>query len=388
MMGYIALLTCINSRNLPVIWLALSALFFSPCQIMANIPGGGTGTGANITLTDSGSHRDHRQWHHFPSWSPRPDRLHPYDQLHLQQHRQFADVERRIVRGNNGGGLILDRQPGLFRHDVLHLNPLCRTPPATTSRSPCSATPPRTALHGGALFQHAARFHGLLHHCHLEPSQPGMWTWASFCGRTFIPAPHVQLDERGCQPQPRDAGRPWRHDRRRAGRAEGKVTLWTSGLYAGQYEDKPDLKYSADLDSPLPAWGWSSVGTGGKNIGIWNITASPEYYPGGPLERSLMEHIGTTILNVFTGGYYGFSTDNNITSGETWSKSLRSVFLLLQQRHERAHRQQRLRRRYCTTMLSRRVPPSRTAWPYSWFNNTNYTPASQSRHRHRPDRHQ
>ena len=43
-----------------------------------------------------------------------------------------------------------------------------------------------------------------------------------------------------------------------------EVSLWTNGIYAGQYEDK--YKYTADFGEKR-VWGWSSVGTGGKNIG-------------------------------------------------------------------------------------------------------------------------
>ena len=148
--------------------------------------------------------------------------------------------------------------------------------------------------------------------------------------------------------------------------------LWTNGIYAGQYEDK--YKYSADLDN-LPAWGWSSVGTGGYNVGIWNVSASHEYYPGGPMLRQLMEHIGTTILNVFTGNYYGLATDSGLNPGETWSH-VYGPYLY-----------------YCNcvtnTLTGTNAPAQalyhdalaqgaaeQTAWPYSWFNNTNYPPAS------------
>ena len=107
--------------------------------------------------------------------------------------------------------------------------------------------------------------------------------------------------------------------------APKETYLWTNGVYAGQYEDK--YKYSADLTS-LDAWGWSSVGAGGANVGLWNVSASPEYYPGGPMERSLMEHIGTTILNVFTGGYYGLAADNTMVEDEIWSKTYGPYFIV------------------------------------------------------------
>ena len=54
-----------------------------------------------------------------------------------------------------------------------------------------------------------------------------------------------------------------------------EVSLWTNGIYAGQYEDK--YKYSADFGEQR-AWGWSSVGAGGRNIGLWNISASVEVF--------------------------------------------------------------------------------------------------------------
>ena len=70
--------------------------------------------------------------------------------------------------------------------------------------------------------------------------------------------------------------------------------LWTNGIYQGRYEDK--YKYSANFGVQR-VWGWASVGTGGANVGLWNVTASSEYYEDGPMKRDLMSHIGTTILN-------------------------------------------------------------------------------------------
>ena len=119
--------------------------------------------------------------------------------------------------------------------------------------------------------------------------------------------------------------------------APKECTLWTSGLYSGQYEDK--YKFSADLGVQR-VWGWSSVGTGGKNVGIWNISASAEYYNGGPMKRELMEHIGTTILNMHNGGHYSMGTDGNFASGEVWTKVYGPYFIYLQQHHQHDHRHQ------------------------------------------------
>ena len=152
-----------------------------------------------------------------------------------------------------------------------------------------------------------------------------------------------------------------------------EVSLWTNGIYAGQYEDK--YKYSADYGDQH-VWGWGSVGTGGLNVGIWNVLASTEYYNGGPMKRELMEHIGTTILNMDNGGHYGFgSQDAGWADGEVWTKVYGPFFI------------------YCNNVTNTltntnaaaqalygdavaQAAAEQTAWPYSWFSNTNYALAA------------
>jgi autotransporter-associated beta strand protein len=102
--------------------------------------------------------------------------------------------------------------------------------------------------------------------------------------------------------------------------------LWTSGIYQGLYDDK--YKYSADFSDqqyngtggPHRVWGWSSVGTGGSNVGMWDVNASQEYYNCGPMKRELMCHIGTTILNMFDGDHYAEGLDSTFANGEVWNK--------------------------------------------------------------------
>jgi len=147
--------------------------------------------------------------------------------------------------------------------------------------------------------------------------------------------------------------------------------LWTSGLYQGRYEDK--YKYSAAFGDQR-AWGWSSVtanGATGKNVGLWNVLASAEFYNGGPLKPELMCHMGTTILNMINGGHYGMGGDNDFVLGESWSKVCGPYFI------------------YCNNVSSSITNPVQasqalyndavaqaaaeaTAWPYSWFSNPYY----------------
>ena len=41
-----------------------------------------------------------------------------------------------------------------------------------------------------------------------------------------------------------------------------------------------------------------------------------------------MEHIGTTILNVFTGDYYGLATDNGIQTAKFGPKFTVPIFII------------------------------------------------------------
>lgn len=154
--------------------------------------------------------------------------------------------------------------------------------------------------------------------------------------------------------------------------APKEVSLWTNGIYSGRYEDK--YKYSADLGRQR-AWGWSSVGGGGSNVGLWNITASPEYYNGGPMKRELMEHIGTTILNMLNGSHYGGGTDGSFAAGEVWTKVYGPYLIYCNNIAKTVTDTNQAAQALYSDALAQAAAEA-TAWPYAWFTNANYTPAS------------
>ena len=154
--------------------------------------------------------------------------------------------------------------------------------------------------------------------------------------------------------------------------APGEVSLWTNGIYAGQYEDK--YKYSADFGDQR-VWGWSSVGTGGKNVGLWNVSASAEYYNGGPLKRELMSHLGTTILNMVNGGHYGGGSDGSFAAGEVWTKVCGPYFIYCNNVTNTLTGTNAPAQALYTDALAQAAAEA-TAWPYNWFTNANYAPAS------------
>ena len=152
-----------------------------------------------------------------------------------------------------------------------------------------------------------------------------------------------------------------------------EVSLWTNGIYAGQYEDK--YKYGADFGRQR-AWGWSSVGTGGKNVGLWNVCGSVEYYNGGPMKRELMEHIGTTILNMINGGHYGSAgQDGTWAAGEVWSKVYGPYLIYCNNITNAITATNQAAQALYNDALAQ-AAAEQAAWPYSWFANTNYAAAT------------
>ncbi len=152
-------------------------------------------------------------------------------------------------------------------------------------------------------------------------------------------------------------------------------SLVTSGPLQGTYEDK--YKWSADFGVER-VWGWSSVsdaafGVSGQNLGIWHIVASSEFYNGGPLKPELND---APLVNMINGGHYYFGNDSGFAAGESWTRVSGPYFIYVNN---------------VTNTLTDPVQTSQalysdakaqataeaTAWPYGWMNNANYAPASQ-----------
>jgi len=151
-----------------------------------------------------------------------------------------------------------------------------------------------------------------------------------------------------------------------------ECSMWTNGIYAGRYEDK--YKYTADY-GVLRAWGWSSVGTGGKNIGLWDVPASFEYMASGPMRRELTSHMGTTILNTPHGAHYGFCSDSTYSAGEVWAKVCGPHFIYCNAITNTITATNAAAQALYADALAQ-ADAETGAWPYYWFTNANYTPAS------------
>jgi autotransporter-associated beta strand protein len=157
--------------------------------------------------------------------------------------------------------------------------------------------------------------------------------------------------------------------------APQEVSLWTSGIYQGMYEDK--YKYTCDFGE-IRAWGWSSVGAGGKNVGLWNVSASVEYYNGGPMKRELFEHIGTTILNMTHGSHFGGGTDSTWAANEPWTHVYGPYFIYCNNISNTITATNTAAQTLYADALAQGVA-EQTAWPYGWFTNVSAYAQASSR---------
>ncbi|MCX6182136.1 MAG: polysaccharide lyase family protein [Bacteroidetes bacterium] len=150
-----------------------------------------------------------------------------------------------------------------------------------------------------------------------------------------------------------------------------EVTLMTTGIYKGKYYCKYSL--SADLgDSDV--YGWTSES---KHVGIWMTLPSHEYYNGGPMKRELIGHEKNTLLNMFNGTHYAQGSDTKMDTGVFVQKTY-GPFLI-----------------YANSYSGSAVDPvakvaaalwkdakaqaaaEQSAWPYKWFKHAEYKNAAQ-----------
>ena len=147
-----------------------------------------------------------------------------------------------------------------------------------------------------------------------------------------------------------------------------EVTLITTGPLAGQFECKYD--FSGDLGS-LHFMGWCTTNRA-TNFGFWMVHPSREYFTSGPKHPEIIGQI-FMINSTFSSVHFGFGTDLNFTNGETWSHVIGPLFFYFNQvAPGTANPQIPL---YADVYAQSAAEAG--AWPYTWFtDDTNYAQAS------------
>ena len=152
-------------------------------------------------------------------------------------------------------------------------------------------------------------------------------------------------------------------------------SLCTSGPLQGTYDDK--YKWSAEFSSER-VWGWSSVsdasyGLTGQNVGIWHVVSSWEFYNGGPMKPDLND---APMVNMINGGHYYFGNDSGFAAGETWTRVSGPYFIYVNNvANTLTDPVQASQALYADAKAQ--AAAEATAWPYSWMNNPNYASAAQ-----------
>ena len=143
--------------------------------------------------------------------------------------------------------------------------------------------------------------------------------------------------------------------------APPEVMQFTSGIYNGTTGCK--YSYSEPL-GPANAYGWASTTT---RYGIWQTFPSHEYLDGGPMHRELTAHLGNTLLDMFGGGHYGFGSTPTVPAGAEAFKVFGPAFIYANQYGGTAVNVSA----YAQALFAdaqAQAAAEQSAWPYAWFN--------------------
>lgn len=153
--------------------------------------------------------------------------------------------------------------------------------------------------------------------------------------------------------------------------APAEVTLLTTGYHAGEYECK--YSYSADLGD-LDVWGWSSTG---KRVGVWMTVPSHEYYNGGPMKRELTGHMNHALLNMLNGTHYSQGTQLTMAAGSDFRKTWGPFFVYANSYRGDANDPSSKVVEALWQDAQAQAKAEQQAWPYSWFQHPDYVQAEE-----------
>ena len=354
-----------NPLLLRLVMLAASLVF--AVSAVANIPGGGTGTGANVTLTDSGTTVTIGNGIVSLVCTKSSGQI---TTINYTFNNTGSSQTLNLISGNSSGGKLYwesSNNQGLTFTYTLIADPAsnggnyAEIAVSTASQTNSvlevhySLTRGATGFYVTAIWYHRSTDGASsMGECRDNIYAGSIFNWMSVDAQRNRVMEVSGGSSIGVQGAPVEC------------------YLWTNGIYAGQYDDK--YKYSADLGVDH-VWGWSSVGTGGKNVGLWNISASSEYYNGGPLKRELMEHIGTTILNMLNGEHYGMGSDGSWAANEVWTKVDGPYFIYCNNITNTITATNLAAQALYNDALAQGIAEA-GAWPYAWFTNANYSLAA------------
>ncbi len=150
-----------------------------------------------------------------------------------------------------------------------------------------------------------------------------------------------------------------------------EITVLFDGAKAGEFADK--FIYGQD-HADLKAWGWSSVGKGGLNVGIWMMTTM-EFSNGGPMKRDVSVYPYAELNNSILTGELGMGSDGFLAEGEVWTKTCGPWFVYVNNVPATIADTSEAAKALYSDALAQ-ATAEKSAWPYSWFKHESYVPAT------------
>jgi rhamnogalacturonan endolyase len=150
-----------------------------------------------------------------------------------------------------------------------------------------------------------------------------------------------------------------------------EITVNLDGTRAGEFEDK--FIYAQDHGDQR-AWGWSSVGKGGLNVGIWMMT-NMEFSNGGPLKRDVGVYPYSELNNSILTGELGMGSDGFLAAGEEWTKTCGPWFVYMNHVPAEIDDPRQAAHALYAGALAQ-AEAEKKAWPYAWFEHEKYVPAA------------
>lgn len=151
-----------------------------------------------------------------------------------------------------------------------------------------------------------------------------------------------------------------------------EISVCVDGTQAGNYADK--FIFGQD-HADLRAWGWSSVGKGGLNVGRWMMTTM-EFSNGGPLKRDVSVYPYSELNNSILTGEVGMGSDGFLEAGEEWTKTCGPWFNYVN--HVPASvTDPKAAAAQLFADAQARADKEAAAWPYAWFKHRAYAQASE-----------
>ncbi len=150
-----------------------------------------------------------------------------------------------------------------------------------------------------------------------------------------------------------------------------EISVGLNGSRQGQLDDK--FIYGQD-HADLKAWGWSSVGPKGLNIGRWMMT-NMDFSNGGPMKRDVSVYPYSELNNSILTGELGMGGDGSYAQGEVWTKTCGPWFMYLNNVPASITDPAKAAQALYQDALAQAEAEKR-AWPYKWFINAKYPQAS------------